>query len=74
MVLERELVARDIWVGIHEVTRNRMIKNQRTARMISLSSIVLSASETASPTLTPVFLSSSAAALKRGFSLILEVN
>ena len=42
--------------------------------MTSLSSIVLSASETASPTLMPAFLSSSAAALKRGFSFILEVS
>jgi hypothetical protein len=46
----------------------------RTARATSLSSIVLSASETASPTLTPPFLSSSAAARNRGFSLMLEVS
>jgi len=46
----------------------------RTARASSLSSIVLSASVTASPTLTPPFLSSSAAARSRGFSLMLEVS
>lgn len=47
---------------------------EHTARIISLSSIVLSASDTASPTLTPVFFSSSAAARRRGFSLILDVS
>ena len=47
---------------------------RHTARARSLSSIVLSASETASPTLTPRFLSSSAAARNRGFSLMLEVS
>lgn len=46
----------------------------RTARMTSLSSMVLSASETASPTLIPAFFSSSAAARNFGFSLILEVS
>jgi hypothetical protein len=45
-----------------------------TARATSLSSIVLSASETASPTLTPRFLSSSAAARNRGFSFMLDVS
>jgi len=42
--------------------------------MISLSSIVLNASETASPTLMPVFFNSSAAARSLGFSLMLEVS
>ena len=45
-----------------------------TARMSSLSSIVRSASDTASPTFTPALWSSSAAALSFGFSLILEIN
>lgn len=47
---------------------------RQTARIISLSSMDFKASETASPTFTPVFLSSSAAARSLGFSLILEVN
>ena len=46
----------------------------RTARISSLSSIVLRASPTASPTLMPALRSSSAAARSRGFSLMLEVN
>jgi hypothetical protein len=50
------------------------IEFELTARMTSLSSMVFRASVTASPTLTPVFLSSSAAARRRGFSFILEVN
>ena len=53
---------------------DRIQRCRRTARMTSLSSIDFRASPTASPTLTPVFLSSSAAARKRGFSLILEVS
>jgi hypothetical protein len=54
--------------------RTECMGRTRTARATSLSSIVLSASETASPTLTPRFLSSSAAARSRGFSLMLEVS
>lgn len=46
----------------------------RTARASSLSSMVLSASVTASPTFTPRCLSSSAAARSRGFSFMLEVS
>jgi hypothetical protein len=42
--------------------------------MTSLSSILLRASETASPTLIPAFFNSSAAARNLGFSLMLEVN
>jgi len=36
--------------------------------------MVFSASDTASPTLTPVLRNSSAAAISRGFSLMIEVN
>ena len=55
-------------------SENRRYSRTHTARASSLSSIVLSASETASPTLTPRFFSSSAAARNRGFSLILDVS
>lgn len=74
MVVETALVAREIYRHKMSFTKQRGMTVRHTARMTSLSSIVLRASETASPTLTPVFLSSSAAARKRGFSLILEVN
>ena len=59
---------------MRDASENRWYGRTHTARASSLSSIVLSASETASPTLTPPFLSSSAAARSRGFSLMLEVS
>lgn len=49
-------------------------RGQRTARMISLSSMVLSVSETASPIDAPDFLSASAAARNFGFSWIEVIN
>ncbi len=55
-------------------SEKRWYDRTHTARASSLSSIVLSASETASPTLTPPFFSSSAAARSRGFSLMLDVS
>jgi hypothetical protein len=60
--------------NMRAASENRRYGRTHTARASSLSSIVLSASETASPTLTPRFFSSSAAARNRGFSLILDVS
>lgn len=57
--------------SVNMVCRGRFLL---TARMISDSSMVRKASPTASPTLMPAFLSSSAAARRRGFSFMLEVS
>ena len=56
------------------MTAREEVYSERTARAISLSSMDFNASPTASPTFTPAFLSSSAAARRRGFSLMLDVN
>jgi hypothetical protein len=74
IVEETAAVALDIYVYCKKRDSSGRQGVTLTARASSLSSIVLSASETASPTLMPPFLSSSAAARSRGFSLMLEVS